>query len=110
RVYKDAASPAPDWLNDLKDALEALLGKCDARGLGNALRSYRRRVFGGRYIDRVGRKHKVARWAVFPAVAFRRRGKDTPLTPPASNGQGGSGGSGGSIHHGAARNMEWSTT
>jgi hypothetical protein len=65
---------------DMKDALEALLGKPDARGLGNRLRSYRRRVFQGRYIDLVSRRQRAARWAVFPAKDFGRGVKNTHQT------------------------------
>ena len=64
----------------MKDALEALLGKPDARGLGNRLRSYRRRVFQGRYIDLVSRRQRAARWAVFPAKDFGRGVKNTHQT------------------------------
>lgn len=66
---------------DLRDALEGLLGKLDARSLGTKLRSYRRRVFQGRFIDQVGKEHKAARWTVFPADQFRKRPEDTPHTP-----------------------------
>jgi hypothetical protein len=78
---KDASDNSPDYVVDLRDALEAFLGKFDARLFGNKLRSYRRRIFAGRYIDKVGTEHKAARWAVFPATEFRRRGKHTPHTP-----------------------------
>jgi hypothetical protein len=66
---------------DLRDALEGLLGKLDARSLGTKLRSYRRRVFQGRFIDQVGKEHKAARWTVCPADQFRRRAQNTPHTP-----------------------------
>jgi hypothetical protein len=79
---------------DLKDALEALLGKPDARGLGNRLRSYRRRVFRGRYFDRVSVRHHAARWAVFPVRDFGRGVKMTPQTPNTPPGGGESGESG----------------
>jgi hypothetical protein len=65
---------------DLRDALEGLLGKLDARLLGNKLRSYRRRVFEDRFIDHAGTKQRAARWAVFPAEAFRNAAKDTHQT------------------------------
>src|SRR5262249_21599256 len=78
---KGASENPPDHLVDLRDALEAFLGKLDARLLGNKLRSYRRRVFAGRYIDKVGTAHSAARWAVFPATEFRRGEKHTPHTP-----------------------------
>jgi hypothetical protein len=78
---KDASENPPDYIVDLRDALEAFLGKLDSRLLGNKLRSYRRRIFAGRYIDKVGTEHSAARWAVFPATEFRRGGQHTPHTP-----------------------------
>jgi hypothetical protein len=74
---------------DLRDTLESLLGKVDARSLGIKLRSYRRRVFHGRFIDQVGKEHRAARWAVYPAEQFRKRPGNTPHTPhtPPSGGE-----------------------
>lgn len=69
--------------SDLRDALEGLLGKLEARALGTKLRSYHRRVFQGRFIDQVGKEHKSARWVVYTADQFRRR-PNTPPTPPHS--------------------------
>src|SRR5262249_1031563 len=66
---------------DLRDALEGLLGKLDARNLGTKLRSYRRRVFQGRFIDQIGKEHRAARWTVYPADQFRKRPGNTPHTP-----------------------------
>jgi hypothetical protein len=66
---------------ELRDALEGLLGKLEARALGTRLRSYRRRVFQGRFIDQAGKEHKAARWAVYPADQFRTRAGNTPHTP-----------------------------
>ena len=51
---KSPPSPAPDWYADLRDAVEALVGRLDARALGTRLRSYRRRVFAGRFLDQAG--------------------------------------------------------
>src|SRR5262249_27353109 len=73
RLYNRPPAPAPEWHAPFKDAVEGLLGKPDARGLGTKLRSYRRRVFAGRFIDRAGSEQRAARWAVYPAAAFRRR-------------------------------------
>jgi hypothetical protein len=78
---KDTSVNPPDYVVNLRDALEAFLGKLDSRLLGNKLRSYRRRIFAGRYIDKAGTEHSAARWAVFPATEFRRGGKHTPHTP-----------------------------
>ena len=61
---------APDWHRDLRDSIEALTGKLDARLLGNKLRAYRRRVFDGRYFDHAGTSHRAVRWAVYPTSSF----------------------------------------
>jgi hypothetical protein len=58
------------WHGDLRDAVESLIGKLDSRALGTKFRFFRRRVFKGRYIDRVGTNRRAVRWAVFPASAF----------------------------------------
>jgi hypothetical protein len=94
RLYKAVPESPPAWHAELRDALETLLGKPDARGLGTRLRSYRRRVFRGRFIDHVGKEHQAVRWAVFRAEQFRARLADpphTPDTPPAADdpGEGG---------------------
>lgn len=57
---------------DLRDAVEGLIGKLDARLLGNKLRTYRRRIFRGRFIDQAGTYRRSARWAVFAASEFSR--------------------------------------
>jgi hypothetical protein len=80
RLFKEQNPNPPDYYADMRDALEALLGKPDARGLGNRLRSYRRRVFQGRYIDFAGTEKRAARWKVFPAEAFRYRTEKTHQT------------------------------
>jgi hypothetical protein len=77
QIYKQPPEPRPSWHADLMAALEMLLGKPDARGLGTKLRGYRRRIFGTRFIDRAGEEHRAARWAVCPASEFRRRSADT---------------------------------
>jgi hypothetical protein len=71
----------PDFCADLRDALETLVHKLDTRLLGNKLRTYRRRVFQGRFIDQAGIQHKAARWAVYSANEFHTRTKHTPQTP-----------------------------
>jgi hypothetical protein len=96
-LYKDTPVQPPEFHNDLRDALEALLGKPDSRGLGNKLRSYRRRMFQGRFIDQAGSQHRAARWAVFPAAEFRRRSKDTHQTHQTHGARGESGESGESV-------------
>jgi hypothetical protein len=65
-------APAPDFHADLVDALLAVLGKLDPRALGNKLSASKRRLFGGRFFDRAGLRHQAARWAVYPASAFRK--------------------------------------
>jgi hypothetical protein len=80
RLYQASPDDPPDYYADLRDALEALLGKPDARSLGTKLRSYRRRVFGERFLDQTGMQQRAARWAVFPAQEFSLRSKQTHQT------------------------------
>jgi hypothetical protein len=61
---------APDWCADMRAAVESLVGRADSRALGYKLRLYRRRVFGGLFLDRAGTAHQAARWTVYPATAF----------------------------------------
>jgi hypothetical protein len=77
KQYRESPEPRPVWHVDFVAAMEMLLGKPDARGLGTKLRDYRRRIFGKRFIDRAGEDHRAVRWAVFPATDFRRRLEDT---------------------------------
>jgi len=76
-TYKNPGDTVADCSMDLKDALDALLGKVDSRSLGNKLRAYRRRVFGQWFIDTAGTKQRAARWAVYPASDLRRRAERT---------------------------------
>ena len=79
-LYKQPPSSPPDYHDDMKDALEALIGKPDARLLGNRLRSYRRRVFQGWFIDHAGTEQRAVRWAVYPDTDFQRRANKTHET------------------------------
>jgi hypothetical protein len=88
---KNPSANAPEYYADLRDALEGLLGKLDARLLGNKLRSYRRRVFQGRFIDQTGTEQRAARWAVFPAKDFRHRTAKTHKTHETHSAEGESG-------------------
>lgn len=79
-LYKNPPLSPPDFHADLRAALEALLGKPDSRALGNRLRTYRRRIFQGRFFDHAGTEQRAARWAVFPATEFHDRLKKTHET------------------------------
>jgi hypothetical protein len=91
------ASPPPEYHADMRAAVEQLVGRSDSRALGNTLRRYRRRIFGGRFIDQAGKDHSAARWAVFNAADFgpgRKMTPQTPQTPLGGEGAGESGESG----------------
>jgi hypothetical protein len=75
-----STSSVPPWHDDMRDAVEGLIGRLDARLLGNKLRSFRRRVFGQRYFDRAGTAQRAVRWAVCPVSTFGGNGQDTHLT------------------------------
>jgi hypothetical protein len=62
--------PNDRYYADMRGAVETLVGKADSRLLGYYLRSYRRRVFDGKFFDHAGAEHKLIRWAVFPAEQF----------------------------------------
>jgi hypothetical protein len=84
RLREPPGSP-PDYYADMRDAVEALAGRLDARLLGYQLRRFRRRIFGGQYLDVAGTQRRAARWVVRPAVEFHSRpaptgedGEDVP--------------------------------
>ena len=68
---KDTRVPVQDFHREMKAAIESLARRPDATCLGNLLRSYRRRIFAGCFIDQVSTKQRAARWAVFPTSRFQ---------------------------------------
>ena len=81
RLFKHPESSPPGWHADMRDAIERLVGRGDSHALGIRLRNNRRRIFGGRFIDRAGQEHSAARWAVHPAQAFGQRSQHPPHPP-----------------------------
>jgi hypothetical protein len=77
----EPAQQSPAWHDEFRAALESLLGRPDARSLGNKLRCYRRRLFSGRYIDRAGTDHQAARWGVYHRQDFKKDSKPASPTP-----------------------------
>jgi hypothetical protein len=75
----------------MRAAVEDLCGRLDSRSLGHRLKHFKRRIIGGWFIDRAGTDHQAARWAAFPANAFRRAGKPPPHTPQPPPGEAGGG-------------------
>jgi hypothetical protein len=90
-------SSVPAFHSDMKAVLDTILAKPDSRSLGNSLRTYKRRVFGERYLDQAGKQKRAVRWAVFPVSGFHR-GQDethhTHQTLPSRGAEGESGESG----------------
>jgi hypothetical protein len=70
-------------------AIEGLVGKLDAKALGYKLRQFRRRLFQGRFIDRVGTRHQAVRWAVFGSGEFNgvKNAPHPPHAHPAGGGR-----------------------
>jgi hypothetical protein len=60
----------PAYISELKDAIEAMVGRLDAKALGYKLRSHRRRNFQGKYLDVPSTAKRAARWAVFRMQEF----------------------------------------
>jgi hypothetical protein len=70
---------------DLKAAVEDLAGRLDGRALGYKLRSFKRRLFGGWFLDHAAAGGSGVRWAAFPADQFR----SAVAGPAAGRGDGG---------------------
>lgn len=81
--------------HELRTAVEDLVGRLDVRGLGYALRSFARRNFENRFLDRVASTGHGVRWAVYPMAEFRARRESSPPSPPAPTGPADDGGDGG---------------
>lgn len=100
RLYKEPPTPEPAWHAEMRDAVETLVGKADARSLGNKLRAYRRRVFGDLFFDIGSTVKRAARWVVRHRSEFNTRAPINGAAP----GEGESGESGESfspVGHGA---------
>jgi hypothetical protein len=80
-LFKNPSPAAPPWHPEMRDAVEALCGKADGRSLGAKLRHFSRRVFGDRYIDRLGTAHHAVRWVVRLASEFLSSETDSPDSP-----------------------------
>jgi hypothetical protein len=80
KLVQDTEESCPAWAADGRAALDVLLDKLDARHLGTMLRTYRRRIVGGRFFDKAGERQRSARWAVYPAGEFRDRPEHTHHT------------------------------
>jgi hypothetical protein len=74
QLEKDIAEfTPPPYAPEMKAAVEELVGKLDAKALGQKMASYRLRVLGDLFLDQRGKKRGVKRWVVRPAHDF---GKD----------------------------------
>jgi hypothetical protein len=79
-AIRKPAVPPPEWLSDLRSAVEELCGKLDSRTLGYRFRHFARRNFGGLIIDRAGEDRlRGVRWVVRAVSADRP--KPTPASP-----------------------------
>jgi hypothetical protein len=78
-------NPAPEWMTDMRVAVEELCGKLDTRQLGYKFRHFARRVFEGRMLDRAGEdRMKGNRWVVRMANEVPRRRLGTSPASPVS--------------------------
>ncbi|MDY3560224.1 toprim domain-containing protein [Gemmata sp. JC673] len=70
--------------HELRTAVEDLAGRLDVRALGYTLRSFARRNFENRFLDRVASTGRGARWAVYPMTEFHVRRSASSPSPPSS--------------------------
>jgi hypothetical protein len=81
-AIRKPTEPIPEWLPDLKSAVEELCGKLDSRTLGYRFRNFIRRNFDGRMINHAGEDRlKGMRWAVYPATRPTHRPEPPPASP-----------------------------
>ena len=79
--YHTQPYPPPAWHRDFKSALHVLLPKVEPQPLGYKLRSCRRRLYGGFFLDAVGgggRSESGNLWAAFPADQFQKDATPRP--------------------------------
>jgi hypothetical protein len=74
QMCKEPPMESAQLCAELRDVLEGFLGKLEARALGFKLRTYRRRVFHGLFIDRLGADSRGIRWAVYTSAEFSKTG------------------------------------
>jgi len=81
RVFINPPTVPEKWFHDLRTALEELLPRRESRHLGYRLRTFRRRIFAGRYLDSPRESHGSARWVVYPQTEFRGTRDESPEGP-----------------------------
>src|SRR5262249_2095789 len=87
RLYKDPSDDPPVYCATIRAAIESLVEKPNARSLGNPLRTFRRRIFQGRFIDKAGVGEQGARWVVLEAAQFKdpKKTQDSQDNHPADS-------------------------
>ncbi|AWM39109.1 hypothetical protein GobsT_26150 [Gemmata obscuriglobus] len=86
---RDTTGPAPDWVPELRAAVEELCGKLDGRALGGRFRHFQRRNFGGRMLCKGGSDRTNSnRWEVVPASGAEVRPGPVPEAPVPAGGAG----------------------
>ena len=61
---KDLPDSPPEWLSEMRSAVEELCDRLDSRKLSYYLRSFKRRNFAGMMLDIAGEKNGSKRWLV----------------------------------------------
>ena len=61
---KDLPDSPPEWLSEMRSAVEELCDRLDSRKLSYYLRSFKRRNFAGMMLDVAGEKNGSKRWLV----------------------------------------------
>jgi len=61
---KDLPDSPPEWMSEMRSAVEELCDRLDGRKLSIHLRSFKRRNFAGMMLDVAGEKNGSKRWLV----------------------------------------------
>jgi hypothetical protein len=73
----------PEWIADIRDAIEDLCGRLDSRLLGYKFRHFARRNFGGLMLDKADPDRKNAnRWTARPVGGRTHAGDQKPSPAP----------------------------
>ena len=81
---KNADDGSPEWMAEMRSAVEELCGKLDARPLAFKFRHFKRRNFNGKMLDVAGEHRQHGnRWTVMTAAKMRPEPPPAPQTPTA---------------------------
>jgi len=71
QLYKELPVNPPGYFAAMRAAIENLVARPEPRFLANKIRTHRRRIFQGRFIDKAGEGEQGTKWVVLDASQFK---------------------------------------